>query len=174
MGFAIMDDTTLDVLSQLNYRFRPSVMKEMAALQKEFTIFSSDHPLEDSFKVLGIEPADRHERERWYNFLGDLKDYPSDLPNITGYQRVILAYEQALLPSAHINPFPPLPVYVTVHKMEEDPRVTFNFEGDRPLIFSVQTYRILSIPTKPSHVAKQEAAAAARERRENKGKEEKE
>jgi hypothetical protein len=42
--------------------------------------------------------------------------------------------------------------------------VTFSLEG-LPLNFTTQSYRILSIPTKPATVAKQEAAKAARDRR---------
>ena len=64
MGLVIQDSTTLDVLSKLNRRFGPDDITEMVALQKEFRIFSSDHPLEESFKLLGIVPCDRLERER--------------------------------------------------------------------------------------------------------------
>src|SRR5215472_18334068 len=165
MGRAIMDDTTLDVLSQLNKRFGPTVIREMVELQEEFKIFSTDHPLEESFRLLGIEPCDRVERARWYNFLGKMKKYPSDLPNINGYDRVILAFEQALARDTHIPIRQPLPVYVAVHRLKEDPRVTFDFGGGFPLIFSAQPYRILSIPTRPGQEARQEAAAIGRERR---------
>jgi hypothetical protein len=53
--------------------------------------------------------------------------------------------------------------------MVADPRVTFVLEG-QPLIFTTQSYRILSIPTKPASEAKQEAAKAARDRRAKKAK----
>ena len=169
MGLVIMDSTTLDVLSKLNKRFGPDDIEEMVALQKEFNIFTSDHLLEDSFKLLDIVPCDRLERDRWFKFLGMLKDYESDLPDVNGYNRVILAFEQALTVTPHIPPRPALPVFVDVHAMAKDPRVTFLLEGF-PLIFSVQPYRILSIPTKPGRVARQEAADAAKERRAEKGK----
>jgi hypothetical protein len=169
MGLVIMDSTTLDVLSKLNKRFGPDDIVEMVDLQKEFRIFSSDHLLEDSFKLLGIVPCDRVERDRWLKFLGKLKDYESDLPDVNGYNRVILAFEQALTVTPHIPPRPALPVFVDVHAMEKDPRVTFTLEG-LPLIFSVQPYRVLSIPTKPGRVARQEAANAAKERRAEKSK----
>ena len=169
MGLVIHDSTTLDVLSKLNKRFGPDDIAEMVDLQKEFRIFSSDHLLEDSFKLLGIVPCDRVERDRWFKFLGKLKDYESDLPDVNGYNRVILAFEQALTVTPHIPPRPALPVFVDVHAMAKDPPVTFLLEGF-PLIFSVQPYRILSIPTKPGRVARQEAADAAKERRAEKGK----
>jgi hypothetical protein len=165
MGFLIQDDTTLDVLAKLNRRFGPGGIKEMVALQKEFQIFSGEHTLEDSFVLLGIVPCDRVERDRWLRFLDTLKKYPSDIPNLNGYKRVIAAFEQALIPVTQIpagivNP----PVHVTVHSMKDDPRVTFSMQG-HPLIFTTQSYRILSIPTKPARVARQEAATAAKARR---------
>lgn len=168
MGMAIEDDTTLDVLGRLNRRFGPSVIRDMVQLQKEFDIFSLDHPLEDSFRLLGIEPRDRIERDRWYRFLGKLHGYKSDVPELNGYQRVITAFKQSLQPPAPARPV--LPLYVTVHEMKDDPRVTFSFKGGVPLIFSVQSYRILSIPTKPGRIARQEAATAAKARRAKKGK----
>jgi hypothetical protein len=170
MGFLIKDDTTLDVLAKLNRRFGPGGIKEMVELQKEFQIFSGDHTLEHSFMLLGIVPCDSVERERWFKFLGKLKDYPSDIPKLNGYKRVIAAFEQALIPVLHIpvglrNP----PLHVAVHSMREDPRVTFAMEG-HPLIFTAQSYRILSIPTKPARVARLEAASAAKARRAKKAK----
>ena len=168
MGFLIQDDTTLDVLAKLNRRFGPGGIAEMVALQKEFQVFSFDHTLEDSFRLLGIVPCDRIERGRWFEFLQTLKDYPSDIPKVNGYQRVIVAFEQSLTVTPHIPPLPVPPLHVTVHEMKTDPRVTFSLEG-HPLIFTLQSYRILSIPTKPGRVARQEAAKAAKERRAKKG-----
>src|SRR3954453_3854137 len=150
MGRLIQDDTTLDVLAKLNKRFGPGGIKEMVALQGEFKIFSADHTLENSFRLLGIVPCDSVESDRWFHFLGTLKGYRSDIPELNGYQRVIVAFEQALIPVLQIpvgvrNP----PVHVTVHSMREDPRVKFALEG-HPLIFTTQSYRILSIPTEPA------------------------
>src|SRR5437868_6718428 len=102
MGFLIQDDTTLDVLAKLNRRFGPGGINEMVALQKEFGIFSGDHTLEDSFRLLGIVPCDHVERDRWFHFLETLKKYPSDVPSLNGYKRVIAAFEQALIPVRHI------------------------------------------------------------------------
>ncbi|MGN8544219.1 hypothetical protein [Bradyrhizobium elkanii] len=131
----------------------------MVELQKEFDIFSPNHPLEQSFRLIGIEPADRAERKRWYTFLGTLKDYPSDQPNVSGYKRVVQAFRQALTQG------PYLPVLVSVHAMKENPKVTFAADGHTPLIYSTQSYRVLSIPTKPSQVARKELAAMAKQRR---------
>lgn len=163
MGAFIRDETTRDVLDLLNKRFGPDGIKEMVELQKEFDIFSPDHPLEQSFKLIGIEPSDRAERQRWYTFLGRLKKYASDIANVNGYDRVIQAFRQALTQGS-------LPVFVGVHTMKDNPRVTFSSEGSTPLIYSTQPYRVLSIPTKPSQVARKDAAAAAKQRRAKKAK----
>ncbi|HEX9586418.1 MAG TPA: hypothetical protein VGA15_01555 [Bradyrhizobium sp.] len=168
MGRMIHDSTTFDILGQLNKRFGPDEIDEMVALQKEFAIFSSQHCLEDSFALLGIEPCEKSERKRWNKFLQLLKTYKSDALNLNGYDRVIKAFEDALKTVTHFPPIPPLPVFVGVHSMAEDDRVTVT-EG-RPLIFSVQPYVILSIPTKPGRVARQEAADAAKKRRAKKTK----
>jgi hypothetical protein len=164
MGRMIQDDTTRDVLELLNKRFGPGGIMEMVELQKEFDIFSPNHPLEQSFRLIGIEPADRVERQRWYTFLGTLKDYPSDLPNVNGYKRVIQAFRQALTQGSV------LPVFVGVHAMKDNPQVTFAAEGSTPLIYSTHSYRVLSIPTKPSQVARKELAAVAKQRRAKKAK----
>lgn len=113
MGRMIQDDTTRDVLDLLNKRFGPGGIMEMVELQKEFDIFSPNHPLEQSFRLIGIEPADRAERKRWYTFLGTLKDYPSDQPNVSGYKRVVQAFRQALTQG------PYLPVLVSVHAIRK-------------------------------------------------------
>ncbi|CAN7520045.1 hypothetical protein LJR220_004713 [Bradyrhizobium sp. LjRoot220] len=165
MGFAIGDDTTLDVLAMLNRRFGPGGIEEMTRLQEEFGIFSSNHTLEDSFALLGIVPCGFLESNRWFSFLDTLHTYPSDVPKLDGYQRVIAAFKQALV----LVPGGTPPLHVTTHLMKDDPRVTFALEG-HPLIFTTQSYRILSIPTKPASVAKQEAAKAARDRRAKKAK----
>jgi hypothetical protein len=100
------------------------------------------------------------ESSRWFSFLDELRDYPSDVKGLDGYMRVIAAFEQTLSPVKGATP----PLHVTTHPMSDDPRVTFALEG-HPLNFTTQSYRILSIPTKPATVAKKEAAQAARDRR---------
>jgi hypothetical protein len=166
MGFAIGDNATIDMLALLNRRFGPGQrIEEMVQLQEEFKVFSSNHKLEFSFRLLGIVPCDQFERNRWFDFLGRLATYPSDVPKLNGAQRVIAAFEQTLTFVKGGTP----PLHVTTHSMKEDPRVTFALQG-QPLIFTTQFYRILSIPTKPAKEVKQEAAQAARDRRAKKAK----
>jgi len=157
MGMAINDSTTLDILVQLNKRFEPDGLHEMVALQKEFQIFSAKHSLQSSFALLGIVPLAWSERRRWYHFLGQLKTYPSDLANVSGHDRIIKAFKDDL------GAKEPLPVSFRCHNAADDPKVTVS--KGLPIIFSLDTYVIVSIPTTPGRVARQQAAAIAKQRR---------
>ena len=160
MGIAINDSTTLDILVQLNKRFEPEGLTEMIALQEEFQIFSAKHSLQSSFALLGIVPADWSERRRWYRFLELLKTYPSDLANVSGHDRIIKAFKDDLEDKE------PLPVSFRCHNASDDPRVIVT--KGLPIIFSLDTYVVVSIPTTPGRVARQHAAAIAKQRRASK------
>jgi hypothetical protein len=156
-GGQISDSTTSEVLVSLNKRFEPDELREMVALQQEFKIFSSKHTLRQSFALLGIVPADRTERQRWYRFLDKLPTYKSDLQGVNGHDRVIKALADAFEASQ------PIPVYFQVHQASEDNRITVT--TGRPIIFSSVNYSVVSIPITPSRVAREQAASAARKRR---------
>jgi len=162
MGGLIKDSTTLDILVQLNKRFDSDALPEMVTLQKEFKVFSSKHSLQQSFGLLGIVPADHSERKRWYNFLEHLKTYPSDQAKLNGHDRVVKAFKDGLERAQ------PIPMVIQCHAASEDPRVTVA-EG-RPIVFSLQTHSIISIPTTPGRVARQQAADMAKARRTTKSK----
>jgi hypothetical protein len=163
VGGAIKDSTTLDILVQLNKRFDVDAIPEMVALQKEFKIFSAKHSLRQSFALLGIVPADQAERTRWYRFLDELLGtYKSDLANVNGHDRVVKAFKDDLAAAQ------PLPVFFRVHLASEDPRVTVT-QGPA-VIFSSVTYSIVSIPTIPASLARQQGAEAAKKRRTEKNK----
>src|SRR5262249_43968450 len=147
---------------RLNRRFEPDELREMVVLQKEFKIFSSKHTLRQSFALLGIVPADRSERERWYRFLDKLYTYKSDLQGVNGHDRVVKALADAFEAAQ------PSPVYFIVHQASEDDRIVVT--SGRPIIFSLVNYSIVSIPTTPSRVARERAATTARKRRAEKKK----
>lgn len=157
MGGLIKDSTTLDIIVQLNKRFDAEALTEMVELQKEFNVFSLERSLQQSFALLGIVPADWSERRRWYKFLDVLKTYPSDLPKVNGHDRVIRAFKD------NLESKKPLPVSIVCHAASDDPRVTSS-EG-RPVVFSLDTHVIVSIPTTPGRVARKQAAETARARR---------
>ncbi|WP_240535654.1 hypothetical protein [Bradyrhizobium sp. STM 3809] len=157
MGLMIKDSTTLDILVQLNRRFESEALPEMVELQREFGVFSLQHALQQSFALLGIVPQDWTERRRWYRFLEHLRTYPSDIAGVNGHDRVIRAFKDDLESEK------PLPVSIVCHSAAEDPRVTVS--KGRPVVFSLETHVIVSIPTTPGREARQNIAEEARARR---------
>lgn len=157
MGGLIKDSTTLDIIVQLNKRFDAEALVEMVELQREFRVFSLEHSLQQSFALLGIVPADWSERRRWYKFLEFLKTYPSDIADVNGHDRVIQAFKD------NLESEQALPVSIICHSAADDPRVKAS-QG-RPVIFSLDTHVVVSIPTTPGREARQQAAETARARR---------
>jgi hypothetical protein len=162
MGMAIQDTTTSDMVYLLNKRFGIDGILEMIELQKEFQVFSPDHSLQHTFGLLGITPCNPFERERWFKFLETLKSYPSDLPKVNGHDRVVKAYQDNL--EGEIT----FAVFIDLHLKEKDARVTVS-QG-QPIIYSLQTYLVISIPVTPARVARKQAAETARKRRAAKSK----
>ena len=153
MGAMIKDSTTLEILVQLNKRFDKDSLPEMIELQKEFAVFSSKRSLQQAFALLGIVPTDWSERRRWYKFLDHLKKYPSDLPKINGHDRVIKAFRDGLAAEK------PIPISIKCHSAAEDPRVTV--AKGRPVVFTIETHLIVSIPTTPGREVRKQAAEVA-------------
>jgi hypothetical protein len=162
MGSSVQDRTASDMICLLNKRFGPDGIREMVILQKEFQVFAAEHDLQHSFGLLGISPCVPVERERWYKFLELLKTYPSDLPDVSGHDRVVKAYKDNLEGTQFLC------VFIDLHLKANDARVTVS-EG-QPLLYSLQTYLVISIPVMPARLIRQRAAEAARERRAAKSK----
>ena len=157
MGSMIKDSTTLEILVQLNKRFDAESLPEMVELQKEFKVFSNKHSLQHSFALLGIVPCDWSERKRWYKFLEHLKKYPSDLPDVNGHDRVVKAFKDGLEVQN------PIPISIKCHSAAEDSRVFV--EKGRPVVFTLETHLIVSIPTTPGREIRRQAAEIAKNRR---------
>ena len=157
MGAMIKDSTTLEILVQLNKRFDAESLPEMIELQKEFEVFSNKHSLQQAFALLGIVPTDWSERRRWYKFLDYLKTYPSDLPEVNGHDRVIKAFKDGLSTEK------PIPISIKCHSAVDDPRVTV--AKGRPVVFTIETHLIVSIPTTPGREVRKQVAEIARKRR---------
>jgi hypothetical protein len=154
MGDFLKDRTTQDIITQLNARFDSGALAEMVELQREFEIFSTRRSLRQSFALLGIVPADRLERLRWYKFLDFLKTYPSDLDKVNGHDRILRAYQGGLEGKK------PMPVSIVCHSSKDDKRVMVS-EGP-PTVFSPETHVVISIPTTPAGTRGRKAAGAAR------------
>ena len=156
MGRVIQDSSSQDVLYQLNKRFEPGeALEEMVVLQREFEIFSPSHSLSHSFALLNIGPAVPLERRRFYQFADvDLRSYASDLAEVDGHARIVRALQEDLASAM------PLPVYFLCHLSRDDPRVVVT-QG-RPLIFSLQEYVVISIPTTPRRIGRSRTSGVRR------------
>lgn len=158
MGGMIEDSSTTHVLHQLNTRFGAGdPITEMAALHKQFQVFSPTNHLKHTYALLNIAPTDPRERQRWFAFLDHLKTYPSDMPGVNGHDRVVKAYQD------NLESAKPLPVYTTVHAAKDDPKVLVT--TDRPVVFIPEDHIVISIPTMPAGQARAAAARIARDRR---------
>jgi hypothetical protein len=144
MGRMVSDSATRDVIAQINARFEAGeAIEEMAALQKEFKIFSPEHSLYDSWLLLNIKASDPRERARWKKWAEVYmkQEVPSDIERVNGHDRLVRAYQENL-ESSH-----PLPMHYTQHLAKDDPRVLVS-RGRGPL-FSVADHIVTSIPIKP-------------------------
>jgi hypothetical protein len=150
MGDFINDSTTSDILVQMSRRFDAEHLSEMVALQNEFKVFSAKHSLRQSFALLGIVPADASERQGWYRFLDFLNKYKSDLPNVTGHDRMVKAIQKNLEAET------PLPMTMICHAAADD--LSLKIAQGKPLIYSSDDHIIISIPTTPRGQARPRAA----------------
>jgi hypothetical protein len=152
MGDFIHDSTTNHIFAQMSRRFDPEQLPEMIALQKEFKVFSPKHTLRQSFALLGIVPADAKERQGWYRFLDFLPKYKSDLPNVTGHDRMVKAIQKNLESQT------PLPMAMICHAATAAIELTVS-QG-KPYVFSAEDHIIISIPTTPRGQSRPRATKA--------------
>ena len=158
MGGITRDDTTTEILHQLNSRFAPGApLREMVAIQKEFGLYSDKYSLRQAARLTNVVPSDITERHRWFAYLDLLKTYPSDQAGVNGHDRVVRARKQNLESDA------PLPMYVKTHLAADDDRVTVNI--GRPVPHETQEYVIISIPIIPSAGRHRASRIAERARR---------
>ncbi len=156
MGGLVSDSATSDVISQINRRFEAGDhIAEVAALQKEFKIFSKDHSLYDSWLLLGIKAADPPERARWRYWTEKyLPKLESDLKGVNGHDRLVRAFRE------NLDSRTALPMYYTHHLHKDEPKVVVT-RGPGPL-HSLEEHVVMSIPIKP---AKANARTKAKARR---------
>jgi hypothetical protein len=158
MGAFVKDSTALSILLQINARFGAGdPIDEIVGLQKEFKIFSPTHSLRNSFALLNIAPPPGSERERWYNYLHQLRTFPSDKAGVSGHDRIVQAIQ------TNLESKNPLPMRLIVHSAKANRAVKVTIET--PVIFSKQKYVVISVPTTPGREARQEIARHVRARR---------
>ena len=139
----VSDSATRDVIAQINARFEAGeAIAEMAALQREFKIFSPEHSLHRSWQLLNIKASDPAERPRWQYWTEHyLRTLPSDLPEVNGHDRLVKAFQENL-ESAN-----PLPMFYKHHLDREDHRVLVSRGGGA--LHSTAEHIVMSIPIIP-------------------------
>ena len=177
MGALFKEDDHLisSLLDLVNLRFAPfrpligttDGILEMWRLQQKFNIFSKDHPLKDSFAVLGLggfwNPT---LKSKWYQYLDDLQRCESDVPGQNGHDRIIDALVENLgatvatdigalidnLASTGVIgqlPAAAKPVYFAVHNSDTEGRRVVHVTVGQPLPYMADTYLIISLPMNP-------------------------
>jgi hypothetical protein len=158
MGGYVRDTTTVELIYQLSFRFRlGGHLEEMVVIQQEFEVFSEKYSLQQAFRILNIVPGDFNERRLWFKYLDDLRKVPSDLPGVTGHDRIVKAYQENLESRV------PMPMHTTTHDATADERVTVTHS--RPFVYENQEYIVISYPTKPLETSGRSPAAIARRQR---------
>lgn len=147
MGAFVADGYVPLVQAQLNIRFTPGdALKEMIEFQNEFTLFSLDHTLIQSFSLLNIAPIGDTERDgfrRYLNRLTRIKATVNDVPStLSGHDQIITSLQKNLEGPR------PMPVFFTYHPGGgKNPVVQVSTSV--PLSFSSTTYLTISVPTLP-------------------------
>lgn len=158
MGEMLRDPATANVINQYNTRFRPGdPIREMAAVHREFEVFSEARSLRQAYRVLHIVPEEFADRRKWFRFLESLTDYTSDRNGVNGHDRWMQAIRENLESSQ------PLPMFMTTHLARDEPRLTV--KHGRAVPHENQDYIIVSIPTIPAGEAPRPTLAAARAKR---------
>ncbi|HPK31741.1 hypothetical protein [Ottowia sp.] len=154
MGFKLGNhDIYVDnILSLLNLRFAPSLMKldpptggieELAALQKEFGIFKKGRPLYKSIQALNLAPHNLDLQSRVLDYFRDLGNHPSSEAGANGEEAILQAIIRDLESPT------PLPIHFTSHAMTNrspaDNPVKLAGKG-RPLHYMDADYLVISLP----------------------------
>lgn len=139
------------LLNKLNVRFAPSEeghedvsgIQELAALHKEFGIFSEKHSFRSCVAVLNLAGSENWElKKRWYKLLDSLTKIPSDKEGQSGNDRIISTLKDNLESKT------PVPVYFTSHDSRQDRRVLVKTD-DSPVFYLTRKFITISLPMKP-------------------------
>ena len=144
MGDMVSDSATSDVIGKINNRFEAGeAIREMAALQREFKIFSREHGLYDSWLLLNIKASDPAERVRWRNWTERyLRRLASDIEGVNGHDRLVNAFQE------NLESKKPLPMVYKHHMHRDDPRV--HVSRGRGVFHSTADHIVMSIPIIPA------------------------
>jgi len=144
MGAFVRDGYVPNVQDQLNRRFIEDALSEMVALQKEFKLFSSQHSLQSSFKLLGIAPVEEQDRHGFYRYLKLLKRTGSKVNGKSsrknGHDQIVASLQENLEGNR------PSPVRFDYHPSGGQRGEVLITSGPA-LSFSSKTFLNISVPT---------------------------
>ena len=150
MGGYVPDINVGGLLEQLNLRFGPKeAITEMAAVQKEFNVFSPEHSLADSFALLNLGPTNNWSHRRgWYRYLKSLNKMPC---RIEGSRRSTKNGHDHLISvlAEHLAQKNPAPVHFTSHSTKDKGYITISSKPRRVLPYSTCEFLVVSLPMTP-------------------------
>jgi hypothetical protein len=144
MGGLVADRYVPDVLQQMSSRLIAEALDEMVQLQKEFKVFSSQHTLETSFKLLNIAPIGEADRKGFYKFLNLLKKTGASVDGkpskLSGHDQIVASLQD------NLESRKPLSVHFTSHPAETPKGIVKVTAGDRVLNYSSLVFLTISMP----------------------------
>lgn len=153
MGSLVKDITVFRGQGELNARFGiGDPIQEMAALQKEFQMFSVAHDLRTAAALLGLAPDEEPQRKQWLGFIDHLKKVPSNVAHQSGHDLIRATLQKNLEGKK-------LPVFFTYHNGAKEPRVLVSTA--QPLVFSTAPHVVVSVPTQNAREAARTAVKSA-------------
>ena len=141
-------------LEMLNLRFAPHEantpewlggVAEVAALQRELSVFQAGRSFQQSAALLGLGgQMNPQARTRWFALLDDLKNYESSRPGLNGDACIV----QAMI--ENLGMADPLPVHFKAHDSRaQGGRRVIVGEEPRPVFYLEQDYLTVSLPMRP-------------------------
>jgi hypothetical protein len=143
MGAFVKHRHVPHTLAQMNFRFaHGDALKEMAAFQKHFEVFSHKHPASRSFSLINVAPHDERERRGFFRYIDRLKHVGSNVGKLDGHAALVTTLKK------NLESKNPLPVHFAVHV---DPRGSqkVKVSSSTPVAFSKVKYLTISLPTLP-------------------------
>ena len=133
---------------------------EITALQREFEIFREGRPFLESAALLGLGgtvggPA----KDRWLEYLTKLPQMRSDMPDLTGDQRIVAALIQNLKRRS------PLPCHMEAYDgRTREPGLVLVTEGNPTFFLESVKFLTISLPMRPTPPPTRSAATGPRSR----------
>jgi hypothetical protein len=124
-----------------------SGIREMHAIQAQFTLFQAGTPLVQSMRALGVGGQWNAEvKRKWFKLLNRLDKSGSNVNDATGAPLTGGAAIVVTL-ADHLRDRDPDPVHFQAHDANTEPRVMVQ-KNDRPIFYIQQDFLTVSLPMK--------------------------